>query len=317
MTIWSAKGFKLAAALAATSLLVLLVVIGVIKNSSLGQPDTGTLNVAQSNGSESSEQIQIVSADEGTNNLNMALTESFSNSLISEAWAANSAFAALERLNKIDVNDARANSYAKMIAGACNASNRITSIDELADPGSVNALTRATLSNFLSVYCGDLSLVNLKVAALLEKSPTLKRSPRGEFLNTLIGAENKSIVTADAFINEMLVSSDLVETVHFASLVSNWAREGGPLAKWNKYLPDRINESDRIAAYTIAGELVACQRLRGCGANQLLLASECIRPGISCKPNEDLLSYRRRTTSPMLFQAAEQIAAAMQARRYR
>ncbi len=72
----------------------------------------------------------------------------------------------------------------------------------------------------------------------------------------------------------------------------------------------------RLYLFALAGEMIGCQQHRGCGPNEILSMHECLM-GRGCRPNEDLLSYRRRTTSPMLYQAAEQIAAAMQARRYR
>ena len=101
-----------------------------------------------------------------------------------------------------------------------------------------------------------------------------------------------------------------------AAAISEMAQTSGMMEDIRASVPLASNALDSYKPYTIAAEIIACQRFRGCGPNEVLSMYQCLTEH-ACQRGEDLLSYRRRTTSPMLYQAAEQIAAAMQARRYR
>jgi hypothetical protein len=189
---------------------------------------------------------------------------------------------------------------------------------------------------FVARYCGDVELLVARIdAALAPGEADLKRryfesikqgvefvgkpQPKNrEDLQKLIVASATSALAADAVINEMLTEKNPYTARSLTRELALSSESGRSLAAWNDFLPPDVSRADRIRVFSIAGELNICSRVRGCEGNRPLTIYECPFPGqATCYPNEDLLSYRRRTTSPMLYQAAEQIAAAMRARRYR
>ena len=187
---------------------------------------------------------------------------------------------------------------------------------------------------FLSNYCGDApTLIRTIDAVLAPYEADLRRrvldainrgvefvprlSKREHDLEQLIIASRTSEKAADALINEIFVSTNPISAQGLGSSLAGASMDNGSLNAWNDYLPPNLSIPDRFLVFKIAVDLNVCRRLAGCGVNTVLTFAACANAGARCQVSEDLLSYRRRTTSPMLYQAAEQIAAAMQARRYR
>jgi hypothetical protein len=240
--------------------------------------------------------------------------ESSLDKAIRDALAANTAAAAIASLATV-AGDANVSQHLSLIGATCRGSIRLTTNAKGIDRESVEGGARAKLSDFSKTYCGDVPTLLNQIATVRSKYSATQISEREKFVEALFAAK-RTESTANAIINEILASPDLRQSVYAAEGLSALSSEDEPLSNWRRYLPRLATQEDRRIAFTIAGELLNCPRLGGCGTNQFYLAYQCVRV-MNCAPGEDLLSYRRRTTSPMLYQAAEQIAAAMQARRYR
>jgi hypothetical protein len=260
------------------------------------------------------------------------------------ALAAKTGIEAWNHLKYLDVSDFHVSNLLGKIRDACALGEkgfRATQnrpVDSLANsPNMAEANNiKATREFFLSYCGGSDELTNLINAALKPQEEALKLrvldavrrgveyQPVGLAKNvldreTLMRASKSSVQAADAVINEMLVEKDPDAARTLAGgVLAAASAENGALSALNVYLPHDVTWKERSTVFTIAAELIACQRVQGCGQNSPLALWECgVAGSRRCQPGEDLLAYRRRTTSPMLYQAAEQIAAAMLARRYR
>lgn len=251
-------------------------------------------------------------------------------------WASATGLEVWDRLKFSDFSDPEIIGLLMTVRSACRVAQQqsaipATDLENLAVANNVRA-TRL----FLAQYCGDASALIGRINAALGpgeaalKQAALASLERGEVmapisqpkrfsdLEKMVAASQTSSVAADAVVNELLVSKSPDEARNLASLLASASENQGALALWKKYLPTNVSRIERQQIFALSGEISSCQRLQTCGINSLYSLYECsIGGGGRCQPNEDLLSYRRRTTSPMLYQAAEQIAAAMQARRYR
>jgi hypothetical protein len=251
---------------------------------------------------------------------------------IQAAWAAASGSEALEKLKNSDLSDSQVIAFLMLARASCKIALHYSDPANQPDVNRLSDNARAN-SQFVDHYCGrdakliqriDLALSSarekmLQQPALANGEITRQAGPEQDSdLDKLIAASHKSSAAADALINELLAARSPDAARILAQNLSSATENQGVLASWNQYLPANAQRIERMEAFTIAGELLACPRLAGCGPGAVLSMYQCAVGGPGrCQPGEDLLSYRRRTTSPMLYQAAEQIAAAMQARRYR
>ena len=254
---------------------------------------------------------------------------------IQKAWGAGTGLEAWNLLKHSDFNDPEVLTALYTVSSACKAALKPYS-SEAVQPSNVVMQNHAKAAAiFLAQYCGDAPALIAQIdAALAPGVEDVKRRglhaiahnvefvprqqpKRLENLEKLRVASATSVEAADAVINEILLGRNPSSARGFAGSLAGASVGTGALSSWNDFLPPRLPWEERNLVFTIAAELNVCNRVRGCGANTALTMFECAIAGRRCQPNEDLLSYRRRTTSPMLYQAAEQIAAAMQARRYR
>jgi hypothetical protein len=253
---------------------------------------------------------------------------------VEAAWAASTGSAALDQLRNSDLTDSQVVAFLMLARASCKIALYYSDPSSKAATNVLSSNNALANAQFLDNYCGrdekliqriDLALsparekMKREFPALARGETTQQRPPEQDTdLDKLISASHKSSVAADALINELLAARSPDAARILAQALSSATEGEGVLVAWNKYLPTNAQRLERIEAFTIAGELLACQRLAGCGPGAVLSMYQCAVGGPGrCQPGEDLLSYRRRTTSPMLYQAAEQIAAAMQARRYR
>lgn len=210
--------------------------------------------------------------------------------------------------------DYHAHQHIRLIGAICRGALKETTTVPKVDPASVDGQSRLKLSEFLKTYCGNVVELSKKVEAISARHPTAVLSEREEYVDALF-ALPRTEATADKIIDEIVNSPDLRESVWHAEKLGSFAATKGPLARFQKYLRNYSTDSERRAVFEIVGELLNCPRLGGCGTNQFHLAYEC-STARNCRPGEDLFAYRRRTTSPELYQAAEQIAAEIQTERY-
>ena len=255
---------------------------------------------------------------------------------ILQSWNATNGDEVLNLLKNADFSDPQVRRVLDKVRGVCLSSKKPFG-DEAVNAWNLIAAKHAEATSiFIAQYCGDVSQLVARIdAALAPGLSNLKRriqeakahgvefagdpSPeRWSNLEKLTSASSTSIEATDALINEGLVERDPVIARNIAERLVPASEGNGTLATWNDYLPPLLPKAERTLVFTIAAELNVCNRSQACGANRPLAMYLCAFTGHrTCQPNEDLLAYRRRTTSPMLYQAAEQIAAAMQARRYR
>jgi len=239
-------------------------------------------------------------------------------------------------LKNSDFSDAQVRRLLDTIRSACLMSQKPYSDEAESAWGVISANHAKAMTIFGAQYCGDVSLLVARIDfALAPHIADLKRRiedsiargvefegkpPPQQWINLekLTVASATSIEATDALINEGLVQKDPFMARNIAERLVPASEANGTLADWNAYFPPSLPKAERSHVFTIAAELNACSQIQACRANRPFVLYQCAHFGHrTCAPNEDLLSYRRRTTSPMLFQAAEQIAAAMQARRYR
>ena len=247
--------------------------------------------------------------------LNLSLQSEAERVIAASAWAANSGIEALKIAQSSELNESRLNILLHMVRASCKVANFRAS--KLKEPrGQLEINQKKALESFLTSYCGDVAKLDLLISQRLGPNDLVFKARQRDEETMLLIAAKPSNEVANALINEVLSARDVDEARLIAPLIYGMTKTGGPLEAWQEFMPDNPSFAELSSAYTIAGEMISCQQHRGCGANEILSMHECLM-GRGCQPNEDLLSYRRRTTSPMLYQAAEQIAAAMQARRYR
>ncbi len=236
------------------------------------------------------------------------------------AYSAVTAQEALKLLSFEDPADPMIRNLLKLIRTTCkSAAVNVSRVGvSLIRAGQTEKLHLEASTAYLANYCGDSESLVAAIDASLSASAQLVQHPPKNYqdLEKLFNAGVKTPELADAFINEVLIAVDPDQARNIAMMLSAGLEPGGPLVKWRELFPPHATTSEFVQSFTIAGELTACQRSGGCRANQPLTFFTCLLPA-NCVAGEDLLSYRRRTTSPMLYKAAEQIAAAMQARRYR
>ena len=251
-------------------------------------------------------------------------------------WDASTAQEAWNLLENSDLSEPVVSHLLDKIVATCQHAHK--TYDGL-PPSTSNAIAvnhDKAVDIFVAKYCGNSSVLVARIDAALAPGladlklrvlDSIKRgvefvgkpsSKRWSDIEKLTVASKSSIEAATALINEGLREINPVMARNLAERLVPASEGNGALATWNDYLPPLLPGADRTLVFTIAAELNVCSRSQACGANRPLAMYECAFAGHrTCQPNEDLLSYRRRTTSPMLYQAAEQIAAAMQARRYR
>jgi len=258
----------------------------------------------------------IATASSSRPNSNGSLKSEADKARAASAWAAKTGIDALRITQASELNESRLNILLNMARTSCRVARSRAS--KLKNPrGQLEISRKQAVEVFLNSYCGDVSKLDLLITQRLGPDETaFKSRPRDEDLLRLLLAKPSREV-ADALINEVLFAQDVDSARLIAPLVSEMTKPGGPLEAWQEFLPERPSNAELITIFTIAGETISCQQHRGCGANELLSMYQCLLEPNGCQLGEGLLAYRRRTTSPMLYQAAEQIAAAMQARRYR
>ena len=239
--------------------------------------------------------------------------------VLSRAYSARTAIGALDILNEADEADPMVVGLLKLIRTTCRpASTSVQNSLNLASRSGFVKNHNDASKAYLTNYCGDVGSLVHDIDAKIEIVAQAKLEPPKESqdLAKLMEAGIKSSEVADAVVNEILMSRDPDKARNLAMMLSAGLEPGGALVKWREFFPPLAGRAEYIQAFTNAGELIACQHVGGCGPNQPLSFFTCLMAQ-SCLPNEDLVAYRRRTTSPMLFQAAERIAAEMQVRRYR
>jgi hypothetical protein len=257
-------------------------------------------------------------------------------SQIERAWAAQDGLTALRELQNADLSDPINAGFLRMIRGTCSTAQKhsLISLDTLRGSATIENAKAGQL--YFKQYCGGSSILAKEIEALLApvdaklKSLGLAAIARGETkveigepqylkdLYKLQEASKTSIDAADAVINQLLIRKDPDFVRNVAAQLATATEGQGSLAAWNAILPPNAKAAEREQIFMIAGELLVCPVVSACRSNAVFTMYECSIGGSGrCQHGEDLLSYRRRTTSPMLYQAAEQIAAAMQARRYR
>ena len=256
-----------------------------------------------------------VTAPSGKPSPNSSLQGDSDRVIAASAWSAQTAIDALKITQSSELNESRLNILLHIIRSSCKVANFRASKIKI-PRGQLEINQKQAVEAFLKSYCGDVAKLDLLITQRLGPNETAFKSRSHDEETMLLLAAKPSNELASALINDVLTSPDVDLARLTAPLISRMTKTSGPLEDWQKFLPENPSFADLNAVYTIVGEIISCQQHRGCGSNEILSMHECLM-GRGCQPGEDLLAYRRRTTSPMLYQAAEQIAAAMQARRYR
>ena len=314
MTVVSHRNkYKLAIALVIASFIVAVVLFG----------QQGPVKIVQSDDNKSSAllagdsvtQPRIAPAATGKPSSNTHPQSDSEKAIAASAWAAQTANEALKITQSSEANESRFNILLNMVRASCKVASFRAS--KLKNPrGQLEINQKQALADFLVNYCGDVSKLDSLITQRLGPNNSAFQPRQRDEETMLLLAAKPSNEVANALINEVLSAPDVDMARLTAPLISEMMKTGGPLESWQEFLPENPSFAELNTTFTIAGEIISCQQHRGCGANEILSMHECLL-GRGCRPGEDLLNYRRRTTSPMFYQAAEQIALAMQARRYR
>jgi hypothetical protein len=245
------------------------------------------------------------------------IPEVFANSDLTAAYAATNAQEALAILDRVDVADPMRTNLIKMIGVTCRTASKPLLASDDTSEGSTAKNHRDSLVGYLASYCGDLRALQAKTDAMLATTAhlSLAHPKRDQDLSTLLEAGVTTTALANAIINEVLTTTDPDKAKNLGVMLSAGLEPGGALVNWNAYLPPQSPRSERIQVVSMAAEMLTCSYAHGCGPNQPIAMFNCVLTQ-TCQPGEDLLAFRRRTTSPILYRAAEQIAAEMRKRRY-
>lgn len=170
---------------------------------------------------------------------------------------------------------------------------------------STSAANLTAHDQFARQFCTDPGLIP-DIELALKNFDLEKIGRLSQQLTPVLDAAFESRAAALAVVDEIFHTDSPVTAANVARLLSNVATTNGTVPEWAALLPAHISAQDRAEAFSLAGEMLACQRIpTSCAPNMPLVISNCSE---YCRPGESLIDYRRRSTVPLLFESAERIA---------
>jgi hypothetical protein len=189
------------------------------------------------------------------------------------------------------------------LVGACGQAKKLNAqVGSLEGGQKENALAAGV---FLG-YCVGFDQVEPEIAADIQRRRLLMK-PKLDDMAVLGIAAPKNKQATSVLLDEIKSSNNPYIAREMAMVVSDLARPGFPLESWSKLLPPSASRGERAQVFGLAAEMVYCANHAACQPTSLLSNQICLYEQ-RCVRGEDLLSYRRRTTAPIVYQSAQFVA---------
>jgi hypothetical protein len=285
----------------ATALLVLDV--------SITQPTPLPVNATHPQGGEQNDQ----DPGRGAQALRPAQTTvSTSSSSISPVWVeAETADALWSGIKNADVSDPKSIAMLQRLAGTCQQAEKLQAqIAQLSGYEKENALSA---KEFLG-FCAGFAQIQAQVTAEIERRLRLLK-PRMDDLAVLSISEPKNQKATAVLVAEIARSNNPYVAREMAAALSSRTLPGFPLESWSRLLPPHASRQEREQIFGLAAEIVFCSSSPACHSTSFFRNQTCLYES-RCVRGEDLLTYRRRTNAPILFQSAQLVADQITMRKY-
>jgi hypothetical protein len=189
------------------------------------------------------------------------------------------------------------------LIGSCRQAKKLNAQVSLLDGAQKENALAAGL--FLD-YCNGFDQIEAQIEADIERRRLLIKSEPDDMVVLSIAAPKNKQATS-VLLDEIKTSNNPYIAREIAIVVSDLTRPGLPLESWSKLLPPSASGSERSQVFGLAAEMIYCANYAACQPMSFLSNHACLYEQ-RCVRGEDLLTYRRRTTAPIVYQSAQLVA---------